>query len=128
MEDAVAITVRAFRERELAANWLGVPLAIPSSASEASPIFDSGCASGRGARVSLIVISYSLLVRKSAPSMVADLGLFGMVNASMREPLIQGPIMRSTFHPRAQRNALRRRDDHRGADLISDAQPRREVV
>ena len=28
MEDAVAITVRAFRERELAAHWLGVPLAI----------------------------------------------------------------------------------------------------
>jgi hypothetical protein len=28
MEDAVAITVRAFRERELAADWLGVPLAI----------------------------------------------------------------------------------------------------
>jgi len=27
MEDAVAITVRAFRERELAADWLGVPLA-----------------------------------------------------------------------------------------------------
>ena len=28
MEDAVAITVRAFRERELAAHWLGVPFAI----------------------------------------------------------------------------------------------------
>ena len=28
MEDAVAITVGAFRERELAAHWLGVPLAI----------------------------------------------------------------------------------------------------
>jgi len=28
MEDAVAITVRAFRERALAAKWLGVPLAI----------------------------------------------------------------------------------------------------
>jgi hypothetical protein len=28
MEDAMAITVRAFRERELAAHWLGVPLAI----------------------------------------------------------------------------------------------------
>ena len=28
MEDAVAITVRAFHERELAAHWLGVPLAI----------------------------------------------------------------------------------------------------
>ena len=28
MEDAVAITVRAFRKRELAADWLGVPLAI----------------------------------------------------------------------------------------------------
>ena len=28
MEEAVAITVRAFRERELAAQWLGVPVAI----------------------------------------------------------------------------------------------------
>ena len=28
MEQAVAITVRAFRERELAAQWLGVPVAI----------------------------------------------------------------------------------------------------
>jgi hypothetical protein len=28
MEEAVAITVRAFRERELAADWLGVPFAI----------------------------------------------------------------------------------------------------
>ena len=28
MEQAVAITVRAFRERELAARWLGVPVAI----------------------------------------------------------------------------------------------------
>jgi hypothetical protein len=28
MEEAVAITVRAFRERELAARWLGVPVAI----------------------------------------------------------------------------------------------------
>jgi len=28
MEDAVAITVRAFHERELAAHWLGVPFAI----------------------------------------------------------------------------------------------------
>lgn len=28
MEQAVAITVRAFRERELAAQWLGVPIAI----------------------------------------------------------------------------------------------------
>jgi hypothetical protein len=28
MEDAVTITVRAFHERELAAHWLGVPLAI----------------------------------------------------------------------------------------------------
>jgi hypothetical protein len=28
MEEAVAITVRAFRERELAAQWLGVPAAI----------------------------------------------------------------------------------------------------
>jgi hypothetical protein len=28
MEQAVAITVRAFREHELAAQWLGVPVAI----------------------------------------------------------------------------------------------------
>jgi hypothetical protein len=28
MEEAVAITARAFRERELAAQWLGVPVAI----------------------------------------------------------------------------------------------------
>jgi hypothetical protein len=32
------------------------------------------------------------------------------------------------LHRRAQRNDFRRRDDHRGAELISDAQPRREVV
>ena len=28
--------------------------------------------------------------------------------------------MRLAFHPLAQQNAFRRRDDHRGADLISD--------
>jgi hypothetical protein len=63
MEDAVAITVRAFRKRELAADWLGVPLAIlrPPAKPARSLTAD---APADGARVSLLIISYSLFVRE----------------------------------------------------------------